>query len=361
MSDDTLIGSYLGEYKLESLLGQGGMARVYRGLDSQAKRIAAVKIIDASFQDDLDYRARFEREALAISRLHHPNIVKLYRYGEINNVIYIAMQYVAGADLASVMDTCHADGNWLNLADLCQLTRQLACALDYAHEHGVIHRDIKPSNVLVSKEGQAVLSDFGLALLTEVGTRGEVFGTPYYISPEQAISSAGAVPQSDQYSLAIIVYQMLTGIVPFNAGNPMDTAILHITQPPDAPSKLRPALPAELDAVILKALEKKPEERFANCLEMAAALEDACKKSPLYQADDSVLLAETVKKAMPLLPTLPAPARKLDEKVSRARTQASKKTALVRQRSRSFALIIFSLLLALVAWLVFFSQFSPLP
>ena len=356
MSNDTLIGAYLGEYQLESLLGQGGMARVYRGLDSQSRRIAAIKVIDASFQDDLDYRARFEREALAISRLHHPNIVKLYRYGEINNVIYIAMQYVAGADLASVMDACHADGNWLNLADVCHVARQVASALDYAHEHGIIHRDIKPSNILVSREAQVVLSDFGLALLMEVGTRGEVFGTPYYISPEQAISSAGAVPQSDQYSLAIIIYQMLTGIVPFNAGNAMDTAILHITQPPDAPSKLRPALSAEIDAVILKALEKKPEDRYASCLEMAAALEQACQKSRHYQQQaGSSLLVEVVEKAMPLLPTLPAQGRKVDEKISRARTQASKTTALSRRRVWVLVLIVLLALLAFFAWLTILS------
>lgn len=355
MSDDGLIGAYLGEYQLESLVGQGGMARVYRGLDSQSRRMAAIKVIDASFQDDLDYRARFEREAQAISRLHHPNIVKLYRYGEINGVIYIAMQYVAGADLASVMDACHSGGNWLNLADVCHLATQVASALDYAHAQGVIHRDVKPSNILISREGQAVLTDFGLALLTEVGTRGEVFGTPYYISPEQAISSAGAVPQSDQYSLAIIIYQMLTGILPFNAGNPMDTAIMHITQPPDAPSKMRPALPAEVDAVLLKALEKKPDERFANCLEMAAVLEQACKNSPLYQPAGSPLLSEAVEKAMPLLPTLPAPGRKVDEKASRARTHASKATAMSRRRVWVLVLIVLLALLAFFAWLTLLS------
>jgi len=355
MSTDNLIGAYLGEYQLESLLGQGGMARVYRGIEPQSRRIAAVKVIEASFQDDLDYRARFEREAKAIARLHHPNIVKLYRYGEINNVIYIAMQYVPGADLASVMDACHAEGHWLNLADVCHLAQQMASALDYAHAQGIIHRDVKPSNVLVSREGQAVLTDFGLALLIEIGTRGEVFGTPYYISPEQAISSAGVRPQSDQYSLAIILYQMLTGILPFNAGNPMDTAIQHITQPPDPPSRLRPVLSAEIDAVILKALEKKPEDRFANCLEMAVAFEQACRKSDLYNQGDRSLLVKSVEKAMPLLPTLPAHAAPVDEKVARARTQASRATTRARWRFWLWAILLLGAAAAIAAWLLFFN------
>ncbi len=351
MSDDTLLGAYLGEYQLESLLGQGGMARVYRGFDAQTRRVAAVKVIETFFQNDFDYRARFEREAQAISRLHHPGIVKLYRFGEINNVIYIAMQYIEGADLASVMDTCHADGNWLGLADVCHLARQVAAALDYAHERGVIHRDVKPSNVLVGREGQAVLTDFGLALLTEVGTRGEVFGTPYYISPEQAISSAGAVPQSDQYSLAILIYQMLTGVLPFNAGNPMDTAILHITQPPEPPSKLRPSLTGEVDAVILKALEKKPEDRYVSCIEMVRAFEKACQKSPLYDQGDRTLLVQSVEKAMPVLPTLPA--RQVNDKKANLRTIASKTTRRARWRIWALVLAAVSALLAAAAWLLF--------
>jgi eukaryotic-like serine/threonine-protein kinase len=348
MSDDSLLGAYLGEYQLESLLGQGGMARVYRGIDAQTRRVAAVKVIESSFQDDVDYRIRFEREAQAISRLHHPGIVKLYRFGEINNVIYIAMQYIEGADLASVMDTCHAGGNWLGLADVCHLARQVAAALDYAHERGVIHRDVKPSNVLVGREGQAVLTDFGLALLIEVGTRGEVFGTPYYISPEQAISSAGAVPQSDQYSLAILLYQMLTGILPFNAGNPMDTAILHMTQPPEPPSKLRPALPYGLDAVLLKSLEKKPDDRYATCLELVDDFEQACLKSPLYTQGDRSLLVESVERAMPVLPTLPV--HKVDEKAARARTLASKGTLRARWRVWAALFVVLLLLTAIAAW-----------
>jgi serine/threonine-protein kinase len=353
MTTDSLIGAYLGEYQIESLLGQGGMARVYRGIEPQTRRLAAVKVIEASFQHDSDYRARFEREAKAIARLHHPNIVKLYRYGEINNIIYIAMQYVPGADLASVMDACHSAGNWLNLADVCHLARQVAAALDYAHAQGIIHRDVKPSNVLVSREGQAVLTDFGLALLTEVGTRGEVFGTPYYISPEQAISSAGALPQSDQYSLAIVMYQMLTGILPFNAGNPMDTALLHMTQAPEPPSRWRPALSAEMDAVLLRALEKKPADRYATCAEMVSAFEQACQKSPLYGQGDRALLLRSVEKAMPLLPTLPARAALVDEQASRTPTRASRPGFKMGWRFLALGALAVLLLVAFLAWLVF--------
>jgi serine/threonine-protein kinase len=354
MSKDDLIGAYLGEYQLESLLGQGGMARVYRGLDSQSQRTAAIKVIEASFQDDLDYRARFEREAQAISRLHHPNIVKLYRFGEINDVIYIAMQYVPGADLASVMEACFSAGNWLNLMDICRVAREIGAALDYAHQQGIIHRDIKPSNILIGQQGQAILTDFGLALLADVGTRGEVFGTPYYISPEQAISSAGAVSQSDQYSLAVILYQMLTGRIPFNAGNPMDTAIMHITQAPSAPTLLRPALNLEIDTVILRALDKKPEDRFATCAEFARALETACKTSSLYQPNDSRLFLEAISKAMPSLPTLPGHKRQKEAVANRAKekTIASKSTRRGQWRQAVF-FILFILLVFFAIWFAF--------
>jgi serine/threonine protein kinase len=275
MTEDLLLGQQLDEYRLEALLGRGGMARVYRGLDVRLKRYAAIKVIDPPFRDSSEYVRRFEREAQAIARLEHPHIVRLYRYGEAQGVLYMAMQYIEGSDLGSVLDGYHADHEFISLADASRIIREVCLALDYAHSKGVIHRDIKPSNIMLDHQGQAYVTDFGLALLTETGTRGEVFGSPRYIAPEQAISSAGAVPQSDLYAVGIILYEMLTGRWPFDAENPMDLAMLHITEQPQPPRQLRPDISAELEAVILKAIAKEPGDRYSSGATLADALDRA--------------------------------------------------------------------------------------
>ncbi len=308
MSRENLLGRQLGNYRLEALLGEGGMARVYLGVEKHTRQLVAVKVIDASFRDEFDYRARFEREAQAVSRLHHPQIVRLHRFSETDGIIYIAMQYVQGTDLASILNACRNEGSEILLDDICRLVYEIGSALDYAHQQGIIHRDIKPANILVDENGHAVLTDFGLALLTDVGTRGEIFGTPYYIAPEQAISSAGAIPKSDQYSLGIILYEMFTGRVPFDSGNPLDTAILHITQPPPAPRAFNPTLSSEIEAVILKALEKKPEDRYRSCTDLALALQQARQSVPIATEETraALTLAEHAGKATIALPTLAA-------------------------------------------------------
>jgi serine/threonine protein kinase len=277
MTDDLLLGQELDEYRLEALLGRGGMARVYRGLDVRLQRYAAIKVIDTPFRADSEYVRRFEREAQAIARLEHPHIVRLYRYGEAHGVLYMAMQYIEGSDLGSVLDAYHADQEFISLEDTSRIIREICLALDYAHSKSVIHRDIKPSNIMLDHQGQAYVTDFGLALLTETGTRGEVFGSPRYIAPEQAISSAGAVPQSDLYAVGIILYEMLTGHWPFDAENPMDLAMLHITEQPQPPRQLRSEISPELEAVILKAIAKEPGDRYSSGAALAGALDRAVK------------------------------------------------------------------------------------
>src|SRR5260370_42500091 len=206
MTDDSLLGRQLDEYRLEALLGQGGMARVYRGLDTRLKRHVAIKVIDTPFRADSDYEMRFEREAQAVAQLDHPHIVRLYRYGEADGLLYMAMQYIEGADLGFVLASYRADGDFMRSEDARRIVREVCLALDYAHSRGVIHRDVKPSNIVLDKQGRAILTDFGLSLLTEIGTRGQILGSPHYIAPEQAISSARAVPQSDLYSVGVILY-----------------------------------------------------------------------------------------------------------------------------------------------------------
>ncbi len=275
MTDDELIGQQLDEYQIEALLGSGGMARVYRAIDVRLHRYVAIKVIDTPYQADSDYLSRFHREGQAIARLEHPHIVRLYRYGEAQGLLYMAMQYVKGADLRFVLDSYRQDGDLIEAREASRIIRQVCSALDYAHSQGVIHRDVKPANILLDKQGEVLLSDFGLALLTEIGTRGEVFGSPHYVAPEQAISSAGAVPQSDQYSVGIILYEMFTGELPFDASEALDIAMMHMSEPPPLPSSIRPDINPGVEAVLLKVLSKEPAERYSSGAALADALESA--------------------------------------------------------------------------------------
>jgi len=277
MTQDDLTGKQLGEYRLESLLAQGGMARVYRAVDVRLKRYVVVKVIDPPFHNDPDYVMRFEREAQAIARLDHPNIVRLYRFDEQDDWLYMAMQHVDGADLGNVLAGYRADGEFMEPDDASRIVGEVCSALDYAHQKGIIHRDVKPANILLDRQGRAFLTDFGLALLVEVGTRGEIFGSPHYIAPEQAMSSAKAVPESDLYSVGVILFEMFTGDVPFNAPEPLDIALLHMSEEPPLPRQLRPEINPELEAVILKALAKDPQDRYPTGAVLAEALTQSLK------------------------------------------------------------------------------------
>lgn len=277
MSDDALIGKQLGEYQIESLLGQGGMARVYCALDVRLKRHVVIKVIDPSARSNPDYISRFEREAQIIARLDHPHIVRLYRFDEQDGWLYMAMQQIEGADLGVVLAGYRADHEFMDANDALRITHEICSALDYAHDNGIIHRDVKPANILLDREGRTFLSDFGLALITEVGTRGEIFGSAHYIAPEQAVSSAKAVAQSDLYAMGVILYEIFTGDVPFKAATPLDIALLHMSEPPVPPRELRSEINPELEAVILRALAKKPEERYPTGAALVEALDQALK------------------------------------------------------------------------------------
>lgn len=277
MTQDSLIGKQLGEYRLEALLAQGGMARVYRAVDVRLQRLVVVKVIDPPRRNDPDYMMRFEREAQAISRLDHPNIVRLYRFDEQDGWLYMAMQHVAGADVETVLASYRADKEFIEPDEAHRIIDEVCSALDYAHSQGVIHRDVKPANILLDRQGHAFLTDFGLALVTDIGTRGEIFGSAYYIAPEQAISSAKAVPQSDLYAVGVILYEMFTGNVPFKAAEPLDIALLHINEAPPPLRQLRPGINPELEAVILRALAKKPEERYPNGAALSEAVDQSLK------------------------------------------------------------------------------------
>ena len=274
MSDD-LIGKSLGGYTIKKLLGHGGMARVYQVVQPKTGALAALKVIQPETEANFDYETRFQRESQAIEKLKHPNIVGFQKSGKARGVLYLVMEYIDGDDLADVLRDYRKKGKFMPDAEMVQILKDIGAALDYSHQQGVIHRDIKPSNIMIDKAGKAILTDFGLALLAEIGTKGEIFGTPRYISPEQAISSAAVVPQSDLYALGVIAYEMLTGRAPFETENSLDAAMMHMTEKPPPPSQFRPELSAALDKVLLKILDKEAKKRYSSGVEFAAALEKA--------------------------------------------------------------------------------------
>ncbi|MDZ4767288.1 MAG: protein kinase, partial [Chloroflexota bacterium] len=272
---DPLIGRQLGDYRIIGVIGRGGMASVYRGYDARLDRYAAVKVIGAHLMSDMDhedYRNRFLREARAIARLSHPNIVGVYQFGDVDNLYYMAMVLIEGRNLSQIIKEYATVRQLMPRAQVARVARDIAAALDCAHANGVIHRDVKPSNIMVTSDGQAILTDFGLALSASEGTIGNTFGSAHYIAPEQAISSANAVPQSDLYGLGVVLYQLLTGRVPFDDPSPMIVALKHIKDELPPPSRFHPSISVEVERILLHALEKHPGDRYPTGDALASAL-----------------------------------------------------------------------------------------
>ncbi len=285
MSTDSLIGRQLATYHIERLLGRGGMASVYFGQDIKLKRPVAIKVIDARYQKRLAYTERFIQEAQAVARWRHENIIQVYYADEEDGLSYFAMEYIDGPNLADVLELYAAQGELAPQADVLRIGRGIARALDYAHQRGVIHRDVKPSNVFIERGGRVVLGDFGLALDVQQGSRGEIFGTAHYIAPEQARRSNEVVPQSDLYSLGVILYEMLTGAVPFDDPSPTSLALLHLTEPPPPPRQINPDLNEAVEAILLKALSKSPLDRYPSGAALMDALESALESGEAAETD----------------------------------------------------------------------------
>lgn len=289
MSGDLLLGRQLGDYTIQTLLGQGGMARVYKGYDATLQRYAAVKVVEPRLlagQDEDEYRERFLREARAIARINHPAVVSVYQFGQLDTLYYMAMGFVEGDDLREIIKEYNRQKKYMTEKQVLKIIRDIAEALDYSHKNGVIHRDVKPSNIMVTADGHAVLTDFGLALSAQEGTLGNTFGSVHYIAPEQAVSSAQAVPQSDLYSLGVVLYEMLTGRVPFEDASAMSVALKHISDPPPLPSMFNPRITPNVEAVLLKALDKDPRKRHMTGNAFAMALEAAFMADATEDTDD---------------------------------------------------------------------------
>lgn len=274
-----LIGKQLASFRIEHLLGQGGMAEVYFGRDLNLQRPVAIKVMSARFRDDPAYAERFISEARAVAAWRHEHIVQVYYAGEQDGLYYFVMEYIDGLDLATLLKQYAAARELIPHADVIRIGRAVASALDYAHARGVIHRDVKPANVMIASDGRVVLMDFGLALQVQRGSIGEVFGTPHYVAPEQARNSAEARPQSDIYSLGIMMYEMLTGVVPFDDPSPTAVALQHLTMPPPSPRSINPALNEATEAALLQALAKDPAARYTTATAFLDVLEAAINRA----------------------------------------------------------------------------------
>ncbi len=275
MTDETLIGRKLANYRIDRFLGQGGMAQVYYAWDESLDRSAAVKVISSNLRGDVTYAGRFVQESRAISQWRHENILQVYYAGKAEDLYFFAMEYIDGLNLEQILNQYAQRGELIPHDDVIRIGRAIAGALDYAHSKHVIHRDVKPANVMIDKENRVVLADFGLAMDTQRGSLGKTFGTPHYVAPEQAMNSADAVPQSDLYSLGIILYEMLTGVVPFDEPSSMSLALKHVTEPPPSPRTINPSLSRQVEDVLLQALEKDPSKRYPNGAALIDALENA--------------------------------------------------------------------------------------
>jgi serine/threonine protein kinase/uncharacterized protein YraI len=271
---DNLVGKQLGDYKLKSLLAEGGMARIYRAVDVELEREVAVKVLTSAMADsDTSLAERFQREAKAVAKLEHENIIPIYRAGQQDGYYYLAMKLVQGKDLADELNELKQQYKLMNPRRMLHIMEQVASALDFAHKADIVHRDVKPSNILIDDTGRALLSDFGLVLrLGFDKTLGTAFGTPRYISPEQALASEKALPASDIYSLGVIVYEILTGHMLFEAENAMQIALSHISETPRPPTELNPEIPPDVERELLKALEKEPGSRHETAGEFIKAL-----------------------------------------------------------------------------------------
>jgi serine/threonine protein kinase len=296
--DNLQSGQTLGPYRIINQVGRGGMATVYKAYQPSVDRYVAIKVLPSQLAESKEFATRFHQEARIIAKLEHPHILPVFDYGESDGVAYFVMRYLDAGTLKDKMEA----GRPLPLSDIDRIFTQLADALSYAHTHGVIHRDLKPANALIDSQGNIFLTDFGIARLLESASprltqTDAIMGTPAYISPEQAQGN-DVDQRSDIYSLGIILYEMVTGRVPFVADTPLAVLFKHISDPLPLPSLVKSDIHPAIEKVILKALAKDPKDRFSTAGEFVSAWKHALAEA------ETVNLSEKI--STPVQYTVPA-------------------------------------------------------
>ena len=275
-----------GRYTLIERIGSGGMADVWKAHDGSLGRDVAIKVLHENFARDTQFVERFRREASAAAGLQHPNVVSVYDRGEWEGTYYIAMELVEGSSLRDLIN------RGLQPSESVEVARQVLAASSFAHARGIIHRDLKPLNVLIDRSGRIRVTDFGIARAgnSEITQTGSVMGTAQYLSPEQA-QGIEVGPTADIYSVGVMLFEMLTGRVPFDGENAVAIAMKQVGEEPPVPSTINPKVTPALDAVVLKSLAKDPAQRFQTAEEMIAAL-DAAEASPGHTETFAAMVAE---------------------------------------------------------------------
>jgi serine/threonine protein kinase len=283
MSPASLEGQTLGKYRVMEPLGRGGMARVYRAYHPQLDRYVAIKVLRSDLVEDEEFLVRFRREARAVASLRHSNIVQVYDSDVEGEIYYIVLELLEGDSLKTRLNDYRIRDERMPLGDMVRVLLDVLDGLAYAHSEGMIHRDIKPANILLTKRGEAVITDFGIAQIvgsTRHTASGAMMGTLNYMAPEQGLQGQSDV-RSDIYSLGIVFYEMLTKRVPFDADTPLAVLMKHLNDPLPLPRKIEPAVPESLERVVLKALAKQPGDRYQDANEMKKALVAAAKQAEI--------------------------------------------------------------------------------
>ncbi len=267
-----LIGKTLGHYRILEVVGQGGMATVYKATDLRDEKIAAVKVMLPYLSRDEGLKKRFRQEAKMLSRLKHPNIVPILDYGEENGHLYYVLPYMPLGSLADRLTN-----GPISIEETAQIISQSAAALQHAHDKSVVHRDVKPSNILLDEQGKAQLSDFGFAYWSEATldlTGSGLVGTPGYMSPEQCLGE-GVTELSDQYSLGVVLYRLVVGRIPFEGETPLAIALKHINEPLPLPREVNHGVPLPIENILTTVLDKNPKNRYGSIAIFNEALQDA--------------------------------------------------------------------------------------
>lgn len=277
----SLQGQTLGKYRILEPLGRGGMARVYRAYHPQLNRYVAVKVLRSDLVEEGEFLARFQREAQAVAALRHTNIIQVFDFDVENDVYFIVMELLEGDTLKVRLTDYRVRGEQMPPGEIVRVLLDVLAGLAYAHAEGMIHRDIKPANVLLTKRGQAVLADFGIAQIvggTQYTVAGALMGTLNYMAPEQGLT-ADCDARSDIYSLGIVFYEMLTRTTPFDADTPLAILMKHLNEPLPLLHEIDPTIPQPFERVVLKSLAKSPDERYRSAGEMAQALQEAAQEA----------------------------------------------------------------------------------